>query len=244
MNMDINSVVDAAVMAGLVESGMGMALAGRNEPLSGLDRRGMAWMEEEEDFLRENAGRMPEDEICLRLGRSVVAVTIHRKREMRLASPIKDPEYITGYKLSKALGISDPRKISNWIRADILEGEMVPYRNHDVSRVRLEIVLAWLVKPESWMYFHPERVADPNLRRRIGRAVEAWGDEWWSTKIASEYHRVDVKDILRAIKLGRVQAVQIKNLSGRHEGGRWGFWFVRRSECVLWDRRQVFRKRI
>jgi len=120
---------------------------------------------------------------------------------------------------------------------------MVPYRDHDVSRVMIATVLEWVVKPESWLYFHPERVAEPNLRRLIHQAVKEWGDEWWNTRQIAEYHRVTIHDASLMIRNGRVQAVQVQNISGRHVAGKWAFWMVRRSECVQWDREKVFRKR-
>ena len=241
--MEVNALVEAAVRAAYVESGVGMPLAGRNEPLSGLPRSGEPWTEAEDAFLRKNAGRMPEDEISRQLGRSKDAVHIRRERELKLPSPIKDPEYITGYRLAQALGMNEPRKVGAWIREGILAGEMVPYRDHDVSRVKVSIVLEWVVKPESWLYFHPEQVADPNLRRIIDQAVQAWGDAWWTSRQAADYHQVDVKDVTRVMTFGRVEGMQIKNLSGRHAGGRWAFHFFRRSQVQQWDAQAVFRKR-
>lgn len=239
---------EAAIMAAEVEIGnLSPAMAGRNDPLQdnmpAEARARMPWMEEEDRFLKENLWRLSEDELAARLGRTATGVHLRWKRDLELPSSISDPDYISASKLAKVLGMSEPRKIITWIRSGMLAGEFVPYRDHEMARVRKDILLAWLLRPESWLYFRPERVGDPNLKRLIDEAARAWGDEWWNTVQAAEFHRVSKNDVARALKLGRIAGMHVKNLSGRHTEGRWAFWFVRKSECVSWDRQEVFRCR-
>ena len=170
---------------------------------------------------------------------------IHREREMHLVLPLKDPRYISGNKLAQKLGLKDSRKVNTWIRNGLLEGESVPYRDHDVTRVLKSSVVEWVQKPTSWLYFRPERISDPNLKLLVEHARKAWGDEWWSTRRVVDYWGwPDTRDIQRAIKFGRVKtAVRIINLSGRHKTPRWSFWFMLKSEVVSWDLQAVLRFR-
>jgi hypothetical protein len=72
------------------------------------------------------------------------------------------------------------------------------------------------------------------LRRLLELKQERWGDEWWTTRQVADYHGVDVKDVTRYIKLGRIKGVQARNLGGR-DNGYWAFWFVLRSEATRPD---------
>jgi hypothetical protein len=236
-------LIAAAVMAGDVETHEDR-VPQMSEPaaLSGINRQRKTWTEEESAYVRANYARLGEEVLAARLGRTAMAIHIRKERELKLPAPLKDPDYISGYKLARKLGLNEPRKVGAWIRAGILAGELVPYRDHDVSRVRKDILLKWIVTPESWLYFHPERVADPILKRLVEEAVQGWGDEWWTLRQAADYHGIERTRCMRnAVKDGRLRtAVQVRNLSGRNDSGRWALWFVRRSEAVAWNLVKVF----
>lgn len=77
----------------------------------------------------------------------------------------------------------------------------------------------------NWVYFirsvrRPERIRDERLRRLLVKRKVTWGDEWWTTGEAAEFHGVESTDVQRYIVAGRLPAVKYQN------------WMVLRSEAT------------
>lgn len=253
-NTSLDLLVESAVIHGQLKAGVSPAVVASRTSLKALVPAAArdfvqgcspAWTQAEDDFLRQHLGRLHEAEIARRLGRTVIAVHLRWKRDLRLPAPSKSPDVLTANQIANGMGM-DLHTVASWIDRGLLPGRRLPMK--DVTRVVGRVAfLCWLVNPENWPLFKPERVGGnaPMLhrgaqcydqafwakaRRLVELAQARWGDEWWTTRQAADYHGVDSQDVHRYIQLGRLSGVHVRNLSGRHGHPRWSPWFVRRSE--------------
>lgn len=253
--VELDTLVDRALVESRLESGLAPAAAVRRARLPGARafakhhrvlKTDRVWSEEENAFLRANLGRLSEDEIAARLGRTAVGVHIHWKRELRLTAPSNHPDVLTANQIANGMG-TDLHIVASWIDRGILPGRRLP--TNDVTRVVAKTtLLRWLVTPENWIYFRPERVGQENCqpqrggqkydpafwahaKRLLDLARRRWNDEWWTTRQVADYHHVIPSDVKRYIKLGRISAIRLVNRSGRHQSPHWANWFIRRSEA-------------
>lgn len=237
LNLDL--LVDFAVSSAEVANGLPIAMVQRQSiippacmPARGVLGKARSWTDDELEFLTRNLGYMEEMDIAAALGRSQLAVHLRWEKYMDLAAPSKHPDYITGNRIAKLIGC-DAHKVCSWIDRGMLPGEILPGLRK-IRRVRKTTLLRWLLSPKNWIWYDIERVRDLHIRRLLELKRERWGDEWWNTNQVAEYHRVDVQDVKRYIKLGRIQGVQAPNLSGR-DNASWAHWFVLRSEATRPD---------
>lgn len=191
-------------------------------------KKRVRWTPEEDRYLLENSATMSLGEIANALGRSRYGVHIRRKKIDAIA-PRHAPGYLSCNQIAKILGV-DSHKPPTWVDLGILQGEPIPYDFGPLKRrVKITVFKRWLIRPESWPYFKAERIRVRHLRRLVELAQARWGDEWWSTNQAAEYHGVTNKDILRQVKLGKLRGLHAIGLDRVRNPG-WGYWFVRRSE--------------
>ena len=162
-------------------------------------------------------------EIGVALGRSEAAVRV-RVRRMGLVTPIKHPDYLTAQRAALALGV-DVHAVCGWIDRGLLAAELAPLSDRKVWRIRRSAFYAWALNPLNWVYFirsvrRPERIRDERLRRLLVKRKATWGDEWWTTGEAAEFHGVESTDVQRYIVAGKLPAVKYQN------------WMVLRSEAT------------
>ena len=198
-------------------------------PTQSSTKKRVRWTPEEDRFLKENSPNMSLGEIAAALGRSRTGVHIRRKK-IDAISPRHAPGYVSCNQIAKILGV-DSHKPPTWVDLGILEGEPIPYDFGPLKRrVKVGVFKRWLIKPESWVYFKADRIRVAGIRRLVELAQARWGDEWWSTNQAAEYHGATNKDILQQIKMGRIGGVHAVGLDRVRNPG-WAHWFVRRSEA-------------
>lgn len=232
--MNLEAMIDLAVSDARVETGVPMAFMGTGARGTTAMRiasqalcRSPRWSVEEEEYLWENSGTLSIGSMAGALGRSEQAVKIRITR-LGIDSARHAPGWISGNQIAKLLGV-DSHAPPCWIDKGILRGEHFPYPGRICRRVKIMVFKMWVVQPRSWVYFDALKIVQPYLRRLVLRAQERWGDEWWSTRQAADYHGVMPTDILRQVRMGRITGF-------RREGGErrreqvWAFWFVRRSE--------------
>lgn len=195
-----------------------------------VDKR---WSQEDDDFLKENLGFLSEEDIAKKLKRTVQAVHLRWKRDLHLTAPSKDPRYITGNRIAEALGV-DVHVTVYWIDRGLLPGEILPSPRL-IRRVLKSELIKWILDTNNWVYFKPERVPDPNLRRLIEQKKVEWGDEWWTTPQVAEHLGISTKDVLRYIQLGRIKARRVPGRGGRHSNPYWANWFILKSEATRPD---------
>lgn len=237
--LDLDELLDAAVLEAALADGRDPALAARQFGVSRVIAAGGArddvpappavhgqanrWSAEDMTFLRANAGLLGEEEIGVALGRSVVAVKVRSKR-LGLHSPTNHPDYLTAQRAALTLGV-DVHAVCGWIDRGLLAAELAPLSDRKVWRIRRSAFYAWAMRPENWVYFirsvrRPERIRDERLRRLLVKRKATWGDEWWTTGEAAEFHGVESTDVQRYIVAGRLPAVKYQN------------WMVLRSEAT------------
>ena len=219
---DLDGEVEAGrPLSWLIAQGGGAIHALANSHAAGERRSGrpLSWSEQEDDYLRRNLGVLSEQEIAAKLGRSVTAVHLRWKRDLDLPAPSKKPGYYTGHGVAKLLGV-DIHAIMEWDRRGIMHFRRLPGKRRimQISKIRLWV---WAINPMHWIYFKPERVRDPKLRRLLELRAERWGDEWWTTGQVAEYYGLSASNTInQAIVRGQLPAV------------RWDNWQVRRSDAL------------
>ena len=243
--MTHDALIDFVVSQAMIETGapasVVQARAGRLVTRLAIDRAersyNPAWTQEEDEFLRANLGRLSEGQMAQRLGRSVTGVHLRWKRDLRLPAPSKDPRYITGCQIAKALGI-DSHIVARWLIAGLLPAEIIASDyGRVIRRVHRVAFLRWVVNPANWVWLKLERIRDPHLRRLVELKLERWGDEWWTTSQVAAFHGVEVGDVKRYIAKGKIKAYQAPNRSGRHADPAWVNHFVLHSEATRPDLR-------
>lgn len=234
MGMTATEIVDLAVLAGKIRGGADQEYlraqirADKQNLLSVAaqfvdERPGKApnWTAEEVAFLRKNNGQLSLDQIADYLGRSPNAVKLYRQRH-GIAAPTKKNGYLSGRAVAELLGMSCSKKVGRLIREGVMPGRELPM-DREWYVVEMKDLKRWLAQPESWLYFDESEIQDPRLLALVRHKKRRWGDEWWTTVQAAEYHGCHSKDILRYIYAGKI--------AGHQPFERNSDWYVLRSEA-------------
>lgn len=189
------------------------------------------WTHEEDEFLRNNLGFMSESEMARKLGRTVTGVHLRWFRDLLLTSPSKHPDWISAETASEMLGV-DCHKVAHWCDQGLIPYRLLPSRRK-IRLIHRTAFDRWVISTPNWIYFDHTKIADPRLRRLCELRAKRWGDEWWTTKQAAEYHGVSSKDVLRLILRREIPGVQLQaSKGGRHPDAGWLYWYVRKSDAV------------
>lgn len=225
----LDSLIKVAVIHGQLASGRSArwaaaktrdpravaVLSKGNRPKSG---RAAEWSEDDDNFLRVNLGWLSEEEIAQHLGRTVTAVHLRWKRDLKLAAPSKHPDYITAQKIAETVGV-DPKAAMRWVDMGLLVGRRLPFKGRTVRSVSRVTFLRWALNPMNWIYFRPERVPDPRLRRTLKLKQERWGDKWLTPGQVARLHHTTHAVVNNKLHRGELQGV------------KWGNWHILRSEA-------------
>jgi hypothetical protein len=177
-----------------------------------------AWSEAEDDYLRRHLGWLSEDELARRLGRTVTAIHLRWKRDLHLTPPTRQPSWLTACQIADLLQV-DPKAAVRWVDQGLLPGRRLPTRR--VIRAVPELAFrVWVLNPMHWIYFHPERVRDPHLKRLLKLKARRWNDAWLTVGQAARLRGVCGTAINNALRAGKLQGV------------KWGNWHVLRSEVL------------
>jgi hypothetical protein len=180
--------------------------------------KALAWSEAEDDYLRRHLGWLSEDELARHLGRTVTAVHLRWKRDLHLAPPTRQPSWLTACQIANLLQV-DPKAVVRWVDQGLLPSRRLPTRR--VIRAVPELAFrVWVLNPMHWIYFHPERVRDPHLKRLLKLKARRWHDAWLTVGQAARLRGVCSTAINNALRAGKLQGV------------KWGNWHVLRSEVL------------
>lgn len=236
----LDNLVDVALMTAMVEGGYDMCkmAAGKAPVVVALAHptckcKPPAWSDEEDELLRSQRGYMTDRQIGELIGRSEMAVHLRGDR-LFLPRPLKDPAFVTTNWAALLLGI-DAHKACSYVDRGLIQGEKVASdSNRTYRRIKKTVLLRWMFDPDNWIWFNPEKVSDPHLRRLLLRKKAIWNDEWWNTRQIADHYGCSTKEIVTGmIKRGIFKtAVRAVNAGGRHNAARWSFWYVRRSEVL------------
>lgn len=186
------------------------------------------WSTQEDTFIRANLGYLTDSEIGSALGRTEVAVHIRWDRELGLPGPSKATNVVTAHQAARMLGL-DGHTTCGWVDMGLLPGRIMA-GGRNIRLIERETLRRWAANPMHWIYFDPEGVVDPELKRLLELRQARWGDAWWTARQVADYHGVDVGNVNNWIKQRRLPAMQAQySVSGRHLDRRWSYWFVLRS---------------
>lgn len=195
------------------------------------------WTKDEETFLQENYSRIPEEQIAKQLGRSLIGTHLHREREMHLVSMTKHPSIISAEQVANGLGVD-----GKTIHLLMDTGRMPCRRLPSVRIMRFinrVVLLKWMIDPENWLYFKPQRVGTffrggkrglgeiydyafwKNARVIILKNRHKWEDQWLTPGQVMRLLRIEASGtryINKAIHRGTIKAK------------RWGNWWIRKSD--------------
>lgn len=180
------------------------------------------WGVEEDEFLLANLGELSEADIAERLGRSRNAVHLRWSRDMGLDAPSARDGFYTAHRVSKLIGC-DVHAVCKWLDAGWLRGRLLPFDRRTWIVVERDLK-RFLIRPASWVLFHPERIADESKRRLVALAQERWGDEWLSCGQAAKMAGVGYADVNRLIRRGKIPGCV-----------KWGNWYIPKSSLVKVD---------
>ena len=229
----LDVLVSQAELASGATPEMVAAAGGKIGPCMGLEMhvaRRRRWTEEEDRVLEEHLGIWTEEQIGRALGRSACAVKIRWKRELHLQAPSKHPAILTARNVARVLGV-DEHKASSWVDKGILPGTAMA-GGRLIRRIQKVDFLRWALNPKNWIWFDIRKVPDMRMRRLMEKRAERWGDEWWTSRQVADYYGVDVQDVKRQIKMGKLCGVQAKMRGGRSKDPAWANWLILRSEAT------------
>ena len=189
------------------------------------------WSLSEDAFLKAALGQLEEEDIARELGRTVIAIHLHWKRDLGLTAPSKVPSVITALGAAKALGI-DGHKTAYWVDVGLIPGRLMPGKRK-IRLIERVTFMRWACAPVNWVYFDIKKVHDPHLKRLLNLEARRWNDEWWTTREVAKYHHVDPRMVMLSVTLGRLQAFRPPvSLGGRNYGNTWRFSFILKSEAT------------
>ncbi|MDD5302974.1 MAG: hypothetical protein PHS14_07660 [Elusimicrobia bacterium] len=202
------------------------------------------WTDEENDYIRESHGRISEHVIAGHLGRSELSVHLHIERDLHLVAASKAPNILTAEQVSWGLGMGCGKSVHRLMDGGLMPHRKLPEKERGRSRTRIvdrQALLLWMLKPEHWVYFKPERVGTlrqqgargvaenydfafwEDARELVLKARSAWKDEWLTpgqVALALGYKnaRTGAHSLNTAIHRGTLKAT------------RWGNWWILRSD--------------
>lgn len=177
------------------------------------------WTQQEEEFVRANYMTLTDAEMATALGRSVDGVQIRRERWLRLPGRSQSSEILNSRSAARMMGVSCAKSISRLIDDGILRASTLPLEAKMYAIQRYDLV-RFALNPLNWIYFKPERVADPTLRRQIAIRRKRWNDDWWSVGQTAAYHGCNITTINHYIRKGQIPAK------------RWGNHWILRSDAI------------
>ncbi len=230
--------------AALAEAETGARAGGSRIPLSMVapqKENHRFWTSEEDAYLRANHGRICERDMAAHLGRSQIAVHIHIFRELHLVAASKSSDILTAEHVAMGLGM-DSKSVHRLMDRGLMPGRRLPGRQGTrvMRAVDRRAFLLWILEPEHWVYFKPERVGAMKTRGKRGftsvydyafwdaardlvlDAVAKWDDAWLTpgqvaNLLGYKNRRTGAHSINTAIHAGNLSAF------------RWGNWWIRRS---------------
>ena len=195
------------------------------------------WTVEEENFIKDNYVRSFDVEMAKCLGRTLIGVRLHIKREMHLVSRSKDPAILTAEQVANGLGI-DGKSVHLLMDTGRMPCRLLP--GIKTMRVIDRVVfMKWMLNTENWLYFRQERVGAffrrgkrglgksydfalwENARRIILKKRRQWKDCWLRPG--------QVKCLLRIDAVG-TRYINKAILAGMLKAKRWGNWWIKKSD--------------
>jgi hypothetical protein len=256
--MPANDKIEEAIMIAEAETGV---LGGKNIiPLClslEIKTKHRLWTDDEEAFILENHGRLSEDEMAVKLGRSVTSVHIHREREMHLTSMSKDESILTAEQVANGLGI-DSKSVHRLMDRGLMPCRRLPSAR-TIRVIDRIVLMKWMLDSENWLYFKPQRVGEffrkgkrnygecydfsfwENARAVMVKAFSEWNDQWLTPGQVVAALKINPKATHRRKPSDKIPGVRYINLAirkGNLKAKRWGNWWIRKSD-LPWEGKTI-----
>lgn len=225
----LDALIDQSIVFGELSAGVrGDWLARERDPrmvavlgnsAQAPERKAPAWSAREDELLKRWLPWMSNEQIGARLGRTAVAVELRWKRDLRLTPRTFDPEWPTAREAARLLGMGCAKSIVRLIHEGLLVGRLLPM-GRKMWGVSRHALIRFVANPENWIYFKPDHVKDPYLRRLVELRRARWPDAWWTPGQAGAYHGVTHMAINNRINAGTLPAK------------KWGNWWIKRSDAM------------
>lgn len=208
------------------------------------------WTAQEKEFLKENLGRMTEEEIGRHLGRTSSAVRNHWKRELHLCPPSKAPDTLTAEHIGVGFGCCS-KTVHMLIDIGLMPGRRLPTNGRVIRLVDRAAFLRWLSDPKHSLYFKPARLGliEQRGKRRIGEYVDyafweearelvqavlkKWKDQWLTPVQAAKEIGIVVRRYphsRRVVAHPESHYINKAILKGNLKATRWGNWWILKSD--------------
>ncbi|NOS67954.1 MAG: hypothetical protein HOO67_06385 [Candidatus Peribacteraceae bacterium] len=243
--------IEAAIA--LAEAETGVRGGKRSIPLCfspAAKQKARVWTEKEEQFVRDNLGRISQAELARQLDRTPIAVKLHCQREMHLVSMSKAPEIITAEQVANGMGI-DGKSVHRLMDTGLMPVRRLPSARPMRVIDRLSL-MKWILNPDHWCYFKPERVGalERHCKRGIGagydfafwekarelvlKARRTWKDRWLTpgqvVRILKIYPKPNAGRRNNTERLRGVRYVNVAIRKGNLKATRWGNWWIKKSD--------------
>ena len=216
MSVSAARMADIAVLAALMEnesarpnlmanySGAELSIAAgfANGSIKGKQP---CWTSREDEVLRRNLHLMPMEELSKTLGRTKTAISL-RRRKLGIPS-ISAKSGLPAHTAGMMLGFDSGKEISRLVREGILPGRRTPLGNNRFA-IDYQDLLRWAIRPGSWIYFEPAKVAEPKIRRLAMLSKKRWGDEWWTTQQVGDLYGISQSEVARHCREGKIPSVR------------------------------------
>jgi hypothetical protein len=194
--------------------------------------KGPVWTRAEEEYIIGHYTILSDAEIGAALGRSAVAVHVHREREMNLPGASKAPGILTVNRAAKMLGMASCHALEYWFDVGLVPGYTLPGGNM-CRLIRLEEFTRWVCNPDNWIYIDIDKIKDPRLYRLAHKRLERWGDAWWGNAQVAAFHGRNARDVQSWIRHGHLRGMQPRySIGGRDLDRYWKLWRVLRSDAI------------
>lgn len=197
----------------------------RQGRLSASDRAYLPrWTREEDEFLEDHYSIRTIKTLCQRLGRSEIAIIMHKRR---LGLHRTDGFY-TAASLGDIFGI-DQKGVAWFAEQKWLKGSRAPYKQgNNRPRFFSEQNVRKFIRRYPWL-LRPEKMTEHFFRSLL---LKEWRrDPWYSVKQAAKLLGCADDTLLRYVHSGAVEAFK------RQRDRKWGIFWVRRSALEgFWEK--------
>lgn len=144
-------------------------------------------------------------EVARKLKRSVCSVQLQAKRQRcRL---LHSQAVMTARQVADLLGLGCSKIVARWVQHCGLRARQSGPHRRGLWRIAWEDLTAWMARPETWMAWRPERIADLALREWAAE-IRVDGPRWIAQTAVAARYQVSVKTVWSWIDKGWIVATK------------------------------------
>ena len=144
-------------------------------------------------------------EVARKMRRSVYSVQVQAKRQRcRL---LHSQAVMTARQVADLLGLGCSKIVARWVQHCGLRARQSGPHRRGLWRIAWEDLTAWMARPETWMAWRPERIADLALREWAAE-IRSDGPRWIAQTTVAARYQVSVKTVWSWIAKGWIVATK------------------------------------